>query len=222
MGVRHCPLYGCRIRDNRIEVDMNDLTPLAVIMVSISTGVTVIIDNNRVKLGLLALQYVLSAILIDPTAPSQLIVIKIATGLIVVSVMYISARQKAIWGGHENEQGLLTGRFFRMIAVLLVTTSAIGIGRSNFVTIPGIRPEALSAALFLGGLGLLQVSMFGKLPDVAIGLFTLLNGFEIVYGVLESSIAVMTLLALVHVCIAVVIGIVELDVEENYAKGGDL
>jgi hypothetical protein len=64
--------------------------------------------------------------------------------------------------------------------------------------------------------------MFAKPPDVAIGLFSLLNGFEIVYVVLESSIAVMTLLALVHVCIAVVIGIVELDVEENYAKGGDL
>jgi hypothetical protein len=64
--------------------------------------------------------------------------------------------------------------------------------------------------------------MFGKPPDVAIGLFSLLNGFEIVYGVLESSIAIMTLLAVVHVCIAVVIGIVELDVEEYFASDGDL
>ncbi|MCK5645397.1 MAG: hypothetical protein KAH97_01375 [Anaerolineales bacterium] len=201
---------------------MNFLAPLAVIIVSISAGVTVIIDNSRVKLALLALQYGLIAILIDPTTPNQLIVIKIVTGLIVVLVMYISAKQKGIWSDHENEQGLLTGRIFRMIAVFLVTTSAIGIGRSNFVTIPGIRPEALSAALLLGGLGLLQVSMFGKPPDVAIGLFSLLNGFEIVYGVLESSIAIMTLLAVVHVCIAVVIGIVELDVEEYFASGGDL
>jgi len=201
---------------------MNDLAPLAMILVSICSGITVIIDNSRVKLGLLALQYSLITILIDPTTPNQLIVIKIVTGLIVVSVMYISAKQMDIRGGHENEQGLLTGRIFRMIAVLLVTTSAIGIGRSNFVTIPGIRPEALSSALLLGGLGLLQVSMFGKPPDVAIGLFSLLNGFEIVYGVLESSIAIMTLLAIVHVCIAIVIGIVELDVEEPYANGGDL
>ena len=201
---------------------MNDLAPLAMIMVSISAGVTVIIDNSRVKLVLLALQYSLIPILIDPKAPNQLIVIKIVTGLIVVLVMYISAKQKGTWVNHENEQSLLTGRIFRMIAVLLVTTSAIGIGRSNFVTVPGIRPESLSAALLLGGLGLLQVSMFEKPPDVAIGLFCLLNGFEVVYGVLESSIAIMSLLAVVLVCIAVVIGIVELDVEEYFANGGDL
>jgi hypothetical protein len=148
--------------------------PLAAILVGISTGIIVIADNRRVKIGLLALQYILSAVLLDLAAPIQIVVIKIVTGLTVCLILVISARQISTTNDDVRGSDLPTGRVFRIIAVLLVTTSAIGIGRSDFVTLPGIPPE-----------------------------------------VLESSLAVIALLALVHICIAVVIGIIELDVEEH-------
>ncbi len=189
--------------------------PLAAILVGISTGVIVIADDRRVKIGLLALQYILSAALLDLASPIQIVVIKLVTGLTVCLILVITTRQISTIDEEVRGSDLPAGRVFRIIAVLLVTTSAIGIGRSDFVTLPGIPPESLSGALLLGGLGLLQVSLLEKPTYIAFGIFSLLNGFEIAYVVLESSLAVIALLALVHICIAVVIGIIELDVEEH-------
>jgi hypothetical protein len=195
--------------------ELDSLAPITTILAGIASGILVVTDHKWVKIGIIALIYVLVSILLNTEAPQVLVVIKLVTGL-TVSLVQINT---VIQIGRDRP---LTGRLdlptslpFRMIAVLLVTTASIGIGRSEFVTIPGVRPAALSTALLLGGMGLLIVSFFERPSNVAIGIICLLNGFELVYVALESSIAVMALLAVVHIAVAVVMGIIELDVEES-------
>jgi hypothetical protein len=202
--------------------ELDTFTTLAAILAGITTGIIAITDDGRVKIGLVSLQYILTSILLNLASPIQVVVIKLVTGLTVCLILVMTARKIGRDRYIVQRFGLPTGRAFRMIAVLLVTTSAVGIGRSEFVTIPGIAPEALSAALLLGGLGLLQVSLLERPSNVAIGIISLLNGFEIVYVVLESSIAVMALMAIVHICVAVVVGIIELDLEEYDLQEVDL
>jgi hypothetical protein len=203
-------------------VELHTIAPFAAILAGITTGIIVITDDSRIKIGLVFFQYALSSILLNLAAPIQIVVIKFVSGLTVCLILFVTARMigedRHIVRGFD----LPAGRAFRMIAVLLVSTAAVGIGRSEFVSIPGIAPEALSAALLLGGLGLLQVSLLERPSNVVIGVISLLNGFEIVYVVLETSIAVMALIAMVHISVSVVIGIIELDVEEQDLQKVDL
>lgn len=201
-------------RNIRIMLEINALSPLAAILAGITTGIIIITDDDRVKIGLLSFQYLLSAILLNLGSSVPVVVIKIGSGFTVCLILTVTARQIGKHREIVQRLDLPTGRGFRMLAALLVTTSAVGIGRSELVAIPGIAPEALSAALLIGGMGLLQVSLLERPSDVAIGIICLLNGFEIVYVVLESSIAVMALIALVHISVAMVIGIIELDVDD--------
>ena len=195
-------------------IEIESITPLAAILLGVSAGILVITDDLRLKVGLLGFLYVLVSSLLYASGLDTLVVLKLVTGLTVSLVFIRTATQIGNIQPSSERLDLPTSLPFRMIAVLLVATASVGIGRSEFVSIPGISPEALSAALLLGGMGLLHVSIFERPSNVAIGIYCLLNGFDVVYVVLESSIAVMALLAMVHIGIAVVIGILEIDVEE--------
>jgi hypothetical protein len=195
--------------------EISSLAPVAALLVGVFSGILVIADDKRVKIGLLASQYLLVSVLLNAESLQVLVVIKVVTGITVSLVLINTAIQIGKVHHLSERIDIPASLPFRMIAVLLVTTASIGIGRSEFVSIPGIRPEALTAALLLGGMGLLHVSLFERPSDVAIGVFSLLNGFEMVYVSLESSIAVMALLTIVHIAVAVVIGIIELDVEDS-------
>lgn len=203
-----------------IEVD--SLLPLAAVLAGISAGILVITTNKRMKIGLVIIQYILVSILMSPQSELDIVVIKLVSGVTASLIMINTINQLGKGRVVHKSIGLPTTLSLRMIAVLLVSTASVGIGRSEFVAIPGIRPEALSAALLLGGMGLLQVSLFDRPLNLVFGIFCLLNGFELVYIVLESSIALMALLALVHIGLSVVIGILELDVEETDLQAGNL
>ncbi len=57
----------------------------------------------------------------------------------------------------------------------------------------------------LMGLGLLQVSFSDSTLRVGTGLMTLVSGFEIVYGSIEPSLAVLSLLGSLHLGFALVL-----------------
>lgn len=201
-------------------LSFESISPMAAILCAITSGLIVIYENRQGRIALLFIQYLLVSILLNLGFSPQ-VVIKLITGLTVSLILIITTRQSALVRFVPREVIIPSGLAFRMISVLLVTTAAVGIGRSELVILPGIAPQALSAALLLGGMGLLQASLFENATDIAIGIFTLLNGFEIAYVVLESALAVMALLAIVHISIAVVIAIIELDVEGNLDPTGN-
>jgi len=53
-------------------------------------------------------------------------------------------------------------------------------------------------------MGLLQLGLSGSAFRVCVGLMTLLSGFEVVYSLIEPSLAVLALIASVHIGLALV------------------
>jgi hypothetical protein len=200
--------------------DLESISSIAAIICGIASSLIVIYENRRVRIGLLFILYILTAILLNLGISPQ-VVIKLISGVTATLILTITTRQTDQVQDIPRVANIPSGLAFRMISVLLVTTAAVGIGRSELVILPDIAPQALSAALLIGGMGLLQVSLFENPINVAIGILMLLNGFEIAYVVLETSLAVMALLAIVHISIAVVIAIVELDVERDLDSAGN-
>jgi hypothetical protein len=65
------------------------------------------------------------------------------------------------------------------------------------------------------GLGLLQIGITEEPLRVGAGLLTLLSGFEIAYSSIEPSLAVVALLAAVHLGIALVVSYLLLVVRDE-------
>ena len=100
--------------------------------------------------------------------------------------------------------------------------AAIGIGQANWMRIPDIRPEAIMAATILMSMGLLQLGLFRTPLRVCIGLITMLSGFEIAYAVIESALAILALLASMHIGLAMVVSYLTLVAHPSgLAEGGE-
>ena len=70
------------------------------------------------------------------------------------------------------------------------------------------------------GFGFLQFGFNERPFRVGIGLFSMLSGFEIAYAKIEPSLAVIALLAAIHIGIALVVGYLSyLDTRVRSARG---
>jgi hypothetical protein len=70
--------------------------------------------------------------------------------------------------------------------------------------LPGSAPEIISGGLILVGLGLLAIGLSDHVLRVAIGLLTVLAGFEIIYAGVEASVLMAGLLAGLNIGIALI------------------
>lgn len=197
---------------------MNQITPILTMLTVVSAGLIIIVEDDRLRISLLGLQYVCVTLLAGLSIPFQIALIKIISGTSVILILFMTAKQRARQQALDAGGLLPTGRAFRMIAVLLVSAAALGIGRSGLFANSSLDAAVIVSALMLGVLGLLQLGLLSNPLEIAVGLVTLLNGFEILYFPLERSLAVFGLLAAVHVGIALSISIVVLDIDRA-AKG---
>jgi hypothetical protein len=194
---------------------LSQIAPIAAILTAVSAGLIVITEDERARIGLLGVQYVCVTILASFSIPFQIALIKLVSGGSVILILYATAKQRGWERASTTGSILPSGRLFRMIAVLLVSTAAVGIGRSSLFVSSQLDPAVIASALLLGALGLLQLGLLYQPIEIAIGLLTLLNGFEIIYTPLENSLAILGLLAAVQVGIALSISIVVLDTSET-------
>lgn len=215
MGLRDLAFLTPGIRSFKLMDAPQFLVPLVTILAGVTAGLIIILDDRRIRIGLLALQYLWVSIFIGLFISNRILPLKGIAGATVILIMLRGVGQMG-WNQHRRtRRALPSGRLFRIIAVLLVTTGLLGIGRSIFIGLPNIQPVAISSFLLLSALGLLQLSLRESPFEIALGLFTLINGFEIIYSSLESSLAVLALLALTHIGIAIAISIVAIDVERD-------
>jgi hypothetical protein len=192
---------------------IESIAPFALVLSGITAGIIIVSDDFRIRITVLALQYICVAILVSLSIPLRLGIIKLITGLIVVLIFGLTNRYRRYVDKEIGGRGLPTGWFFKILAVLLVSTSALGIGGIRFLKLPGIPTMSIASSILLMGLGLLQLGLTEQTFGIGIGLLTLMSGFEIIYSYLEPSLAVMGLIASIHVGIAIVISILEVDVK---------
>ncbi len=179
---------------------------IAVIGLGITGGLIVLLDDRRLLVLILAVQYVFVALLISSTLNMQIAGSKWLAGMAACAIFLICIRNTDGKFDIGESRTIPFNSFFRIIAVLLVTLVAIGLGAVNLINLEGIAPEVGLGTALLVCLSFLHLGLCEEPMRVGIGLLTLLSGFEITYSLIEPSLAVVGLLACVHIGIALVMG----------------
>ncbi|MBN2555994.1 MAG: hypothetical protein JXA97_08660 [Anaerolineales bacterium] len=187
----------------------------------VAAGATLILVHDRAKcVAALAVQYSCVAWLLTPIVQLQVVGIKLFAGLLTALVLISTQRTRASLDGSSLTE-YETGRSFRAIAYFLIMIASYGIFSSGWLNLPIYNESVLLGAILLSGSGLLQVGIFQQPYSIGLGLITLISGFEILYTGLEPSLAMVALLAAVHVGLALVISYLELIVPPSKTSTGE-
>jgi hypothetical protein len=168
-------------------------------LVAITAVALILVERPGIQITILAVQYASVAWLSSLALPPQVAAVKVVAGMFTCGVLALTV------AGSRAPTKSDSGIAFRGIASILIMGAAIGIGQTDWMRIPDIRPEAVMAAAVLMSMGLLQLGLFRTPLRVTIGLITLLSGFEIAYSVIEPALAILALLASVHIGLAMVV-----------------
>ena len=183
---------------------------IPLLLVAATAIALVVVERPGIQIGILAIQYSSVAWLTSLALPPQVAAVKLVAGLIACGILALTVAKSR--PAAESASGI-AGRAFRAIAGILIMAAALGIGQSNWMRVPDIRPEAIMAAAILMSMGLLQLGLFRNPLRVSIGIITLLSGFEIAYSVIEPALAILALLASVHIGLAIVVSYLSLEAE---------
>lgn len=175
---------------------------IPLLLVLTTATALVLVERPGRQIGVLAVQYAAVAWLTSLALPLQVAAVKLVAGLITCGVLALTVAGQRT---RVQSEGAAAGRPFRLIAAILILVAAVGIGRTNWIGVPGIQAEATMASAILMSMGLLQLGLFRTPLRVCIGLITLLSGFEIAYSVIEPALAILALLASVHIGLAMVV-----------------
>ena len=177
------------------------------------TSVAIFLTSDwRLSLTGLLVQYVLIGIALTRFVQVEMAVVKILVGVLVVPILYLSARQiQEVKDSQERGTRLLglqvgwgSGPLslpLRLLALFLVTLAVIRFFdeyRLLLPVLPGenptIPPDVAFVTLWMGGLGLIGLVLSEKPLRVAPAIFTLLAAFDLVYAGLEPGLAVVGVL----------------------------
>ncbi|MGD8555574.1 MAG: hypothetical protein PVJ32_09070 [Anaerolineales bacterium] len=184
---------------------LQSLAGIAPIAAAVTASLAIVLDDRRWMLAMLGGEYMCLAWFTAVELTGGMATVKLLVGLLVCAGLTITLLHETKSTPGMQRWVIPSGRTFRLIAVLLICISAWGLTRNNWTPVPGISPPGATGSMVLIGLGLLHLGISEEPFRVGIGLLTTLAGFEVAYGVIEPSLAMMTLLAAVHLGIAVVV-----------------
>lgn len=198
-------------------------TTPAVVALVFTGGVIVIIQDWRVSLLALVIQYVVVGLLLTGAVRVELAAIKTLVGAMLCLILYMTAR-RVDWGhpappppppddADESAEPstqtaapqwiLPTEVPFRFLAVLLMLVAAFS--WASVYALPDVN-EAISLSVYtLAALGLLAMGLTDEPLKAGLGLLTFVSAFELFYTVLEPSLAVIGFLGLANFLIALAI-----------------
>ena len=176
------------------------------------TSVTIFLTSDwRLSLTGLLVQYVLVGIALARFVQIEVAVIKILVGVLVVPILYLSARQ--IQQMQDTQETKEKGAWFfglqvgwgagplglplRLLALLLMAMAVIRFFdeyRMLLPVLPGENPtiptDVAFVTFWLGGIGLIGLVLSGKPLRVAPAILTLLAAFDLIYTALDPGLAV--------------------------------
>ena len=103
-----------------------------------------------------------------------------------------------------DENDLPRGRLFQLFAAATVVliVAVVTPGVDTIMADAGF--PVTNGGLLLIGMGLLHLGITARIMHVAIGLMTVLSGFEVLYSTVEGSVLVAALLAVINLGLALV------------------
>jgi hypothetical protein len=155
----------------------------------------------RWMLGILAILYLAVFILVFQHWPLGMSVVKLVTGWMATATLGMT---RLGLPAPDEERGplLLEGSAFRLFGAAIAALVAVSAANRVNDLIPGIGLPVIIGGLTLIGMGLFQLGMTFDALRVAIGLLTILGGFETLYAAVESSILVAALLSAANLGLA--------------------
>ncbi len=176
---------------------------MTVLVVSVTALSLTVLTGRVARIGLLAVQYAAVSWLTGLSLPLQVAAVKLVAGMIACGILAVSESKQE--RSTPQTVGREFGTLFRSFASGLGLVAAFSLGQRNWFEVPDIRQEAILGSTVLLTMGLLQLGLSGSAFRVCLGLMTLLSGFEVVYSLIEPSLAVLALIASIHIGLALVV-----------------
>jgi len=177
----------------------------AAVVLIFATSTTILLTRDwRISLGALAAQYLGTFWLITRHLPFAMGSAKLITGWMVVAALGMT-RLGMSTADEEGRDGFWPrGQAFRITLVCIVALVTAGTTSRIELVIPGLGLPVIAGGLLLIGTGLVHLGITSDVLRVILGLLTLLAGFEILYGAVESSILVAGFLAITNLGLGLV------------------
>lgn len=192
----------------------------------VAAVITIVAWDWRLTLLALAVHYLATGLLFVDVLDPRLATVKMLVGLFACLILYITARQ-VNWGHLpvdvtpeeaarlSRERRVRVGPYlvpatlsFRIFLVLMMVLVVWTVGQQppyRLPLVPDSLPYLHLAVYGLVGMGLLRLGLTSEPWQAGIGVLVFLSGFELFYGVLEQSVAVLAVLAAVNLSVVLAV-----------------
>jgi hypothetical protein len=175
----------------------------AVILVSLTAILNLMVSDWRYCVGALAAQYIGVFLLVYPSWPVEMAVAKMVAGWMAGAILGIAmVTSSSAW--QESGKSPRFGPVFRFLAALIIALTVTSLVLHSDIWLSMIDVPIRWGSFILISFGLLQLSFSTHPLRIFIGLLTSLSGFEILYAALEMSTLVTGLLAGITLGLALV------------------
>lgn len=176
---------------------------IAVVLVAITSAGLLFVHDWRWSILLLAVQYFGMFVLTLQHWPIGMASVKVVAGWMSAAILGMT-RSGVMQTTPAAETVWPRGRLFRLFASVTVVLLTAVITPAVDTIMADAGFPVTNGSLLLIGMGLLHLGISSELLRVAIGLMTVLSGFEVLYSAVEGSILVAALLAVINLGLALV------------------
>ncbi len=184
----------------RVILILNRLAFLPVALLMATSLFLLLSQDWRRFFIAIAVQYLCVFWLVALVWPVGLAAVKLVVGWMCAAVLGASQIETDL-----EDQSLVgsSGWLFMLVAAGVVWLVVFSVSSTLQDWIPASSPM-MFGGLVLIGMGLLQLGMHNNPLRVIVGLLTLISGFEILYAVIENSVLVAGLLALINLGLSLI------------------
>lgn len=176
---------------------------IAVALIVITSVGLLLARDWRWSITLLSIQYIAMFVLVLQHWPLGMASVKLVSGWMAAAILGMT--RSGLSNENLNEENIWPrGRLFRIFAAGIVVIIVAGTTPSVDTIMADAGFAVTTGSLLLIGMGLLHLGMTTNILRVAIGLMTVLSGFEIIYSAVEGSVLVAALLAVITLGLALV------------------
>lgn len=176
----------------------------AVALIFATSTVILIARDWRISLGALAAQYLAAFWLITRHLPFAIGSAKLITGWMVVAALGMTRLGISNLEEENTDTFWPRGQWFRIILICIVGLVTASSTSRIEAAIPGLGLPVIAGSLLLLGAGIIHLGITSDILRVILGLLTMITGFEILYGAVESSILVAGFLAITNLGLGIV------------------
>lgn len=182
-------------------------TPVVYMFIA-TTAVILLIQDWRLILISLGIQYAGVFVLVGISWPLEMTIIKFITGLFVTMILWVELYrlpvEASVYSVRGEEVLRISDRLFRILMAILIGLVVVSLGAEVAKWFLSASYSQIMGSLFLSGMGIIILGMTSQPFKVLVGLLTFLSGFEILFSTFETSSLMVWFLAFIHLGVALI------------------